>query len=60
MGIETHPFDDAEIARGDWHLIEADEAAIFTDEGATIWLELLKKLEGTWVLRGTATFADTP
>ena len=51
---------DAEIARGDWYLIKADRATIFEYEGATLWPELMKKLEGTWVLMENATPADTP
>ncbi len=50
----------AEIARGDWHLIEADEATIFADEGASLWLDLMKTLEGRWVLMENSAPADTP
>lgn len=39
-----------EIARGDWYLIEADAATIFERDSATVWRELVEKLEGTWVL----------
>ena len=51
---------DAEIAHGSWHLIKADRATIFEHDSATIWLELIKKLEGTWVLMESASAADTP
>jgi putative transcriptional regulator len=51
---------DAEIAHGSWHLIKADRATIFEHDSATIWFELIKKLEGTWVLMENASAADTP
>lgn len=51
---------DAEIARGDWHLVKADKATIFEHDSATIWSELIKQLEGRWVLMDNAVAADTP
>jgi len=40
-----------EIDRGDWHLVRADATTIFNDDGATLWQQLIEKLEGMWVLR---------
>ncbi len=40
---------DMEIARGDWHLMQADGETIF-EQDTTTWLKLIEKLEGTWVL----------
>jgi putative transcriptional regulator len=50
---------ETEIARGDWHLIKAGSEAIFEQDSANIWLKLIERLEGTWVLINNAVIADT-
>lgn len=48
-----------EIARGDWHLIKANGKTIFEQDTANIWLKLIERLEGTWVLIDNIVVADT-
>ena len=38
-----------EINRGDWHLAEANSAAIFTTDRASVWRELIEYSAGRWV-----------
>lgn len=39
---------DAEIARGDWHVIAADAATIFDLPPADIWPKLVQRFSGQW------------
>jgi putative transcriptional regulator len=41
---------DAELAQGDWHMAAASETTVFSKDVDGIWMELVEKLEGTWVL----------
>jgi putative transcriptional regulator len=41
---------DAELAQGDWHMATASETTVFSKDVDGIWMELVEKLEGTWVL----------
>ena len=40
---------EGEIARGDWHLLPADEETVFNREAAAIWPELIRQTAGQWV-----------
>ncbi|MGI9569245.1 MAG: YqgE/AlgH family protein, partial [Desulfobulbia bacterium] len=40
---------EGEIARGDWHLLPADEETVFNQEAAAIWPELIRQTAGQWV-----------
>ena len=40
---------DGEVARGDWHVVAADEAAVFDREAADIWPEMIREHSGQWV-----------
>jgi putative transcriptional regulator len=40
---------EGEIARGDWHLLPADEKFVFDHEAAAVWPELIRQTAGQWV-----------
>lgn len=40
---------DSEVARGDWHIVPADEVAVFDREAGEIWPELIRENAGQWV-----------
>jgi len=42
---------DAEIARGDWHVIEAEVRAVFPAEPRRLWEKLIEEAAGRWVER---------
>ena len=46
---------EGELARGDWHLVKASPAIIFSKDVDTVWKELVEPLEGTWVLLDNAS-----
>ncbi len=39
---------DAEVARGDWHVIAADAKTVFDRPPSDIWPALIRRLEGQW------------
>ncbi len=39
---------DAEVARGDWHVMPADAGSIFDPSPASVWDKLLRRLQGEW------------
>ena len=39
---------DAEVARGDWHVIAADVESVFAKEPDELWQRLLDRAEGVW------------
>lgn len=39
---------EAEVARGDWHIIAADAKTVFDQPPSDIWPELIRRLEGQW------------
>jgi len=40
---------DREIARGDWHVVDAKVPAVFNDEPSELWTELIGGAAGRWV-----------
>lgn len=40
----------AEIARGDWYLVQGDAPTIFAEDGEQLWQQLVETLAGLWVL----------
>jgi putative transcriptional regulator len=39
---------DAEVARGDWHVVPADSGSVFTAKPGALWQRLLERAEGVW------------
>ncbi|MDX1433092.1 MAG: YqgE/AlgH family protein [Gammaproteobacteria bacterium] len=40
---------DGEVARGDWHVVPADESAVFDRDAGDVWPQLIKDNAGQWV-----------
>jgi putative transcriptional regulator len=40
---------EAEVSKGDWHVLNADSGTIFAREPAGIWLELINRASAQWV-----------
>ncbi len=40
---------DGELARGDWHRVRAERAALFRKDMKGLWSELMAKLSGRWI-----------
>jgi putative transcriptional regulator len=40
---------EGEVARGDWHVVDADAGTIFEREPSGIWPELIKRASAQWV-----------
>ena len=40
---------DREVARGDWHVVPADAATVFSDRPAKVWRELIEKGAVQWL-----------
>jgi putative transcriptional regulator len=38
-----------ELARGDWHVVDADAQSIFDKQPSAIWKELIERASGQWV-----------
>lgn len=45
---------DDEIARGDWHVVDAEAPAVFSQEPRALWGELIDGVAGRWVERPSA------
>jgi putative transcriptional regulator len=43
---------EGEVARGDWHVLQADVASIFEKDPAELWPELFRKGSAKWVSAG--------
>ncbi len=39
---------DAEVARGDWHVMPADAGSVFDPSPAGVWDKLVRRLQGEW------------
>ncbi len=44
---------DREVARGDWHVLQADAETIFDKKPSEVWPELIRRAAAQWVRRET-------